>query len=205
MTARSDAAAFVDDPLGWAPADRIAPLLAPGLRPDTVNQLRRSPRLRRHASAVLAEQLGSGSIEALPPEDRRLVLASAAEISETVSAAGAICHAPRVRNLVVAREIAAFVDRHGEAARDGALRHRAPAPRHVPPRHVPGPPQGELDADIARDGAACMAIWINGLPSWAAARVRLKWSHPAGTALDEVLHRQAVAVVREAAALACAP
>jgi hypothetical protein len=72
-----------------------------------------------------------------------------------------------VRGLVRSADIAAFVQRHGEAVRDAALRHceRAPA---EPGDALP------LDEAVVADGAACLAAWIDLLPPGIAARLRLR-------------------------------
>ena len=61
-----------------------------------------------------------------------------------------------------------------------------------------------LAEDIERDGTRCMAAWIDALPDWAAARMRLKWLgkpvHQAWTRQREAAVRIVRAVAQEALA-----
>lgn len=193
MSAWLDIGMFLADPLDWGLPERVAPLLIPGLRPDVVERLRRSPRLRARTSALLAARLGPGSMAALADVDRWLVLAPPELLAQVATIAGAIWHAPRVRSLVAARDVTAFVSTHGEAARTAALRHQALAP---PPRA----PRGSLDTDILHDGEACLAAWVADLPLWAAARLHLRWTPATPRAeLDTTLRSRATSVIRLAA------
>jgi hypothetical protein len=174
----SDAASlFLTDPGAWADPALVAPLISPGLPPETAHRLLSSPRLAARASSWLADRLGRGDLAALPPEDLALAIATAETLDAVALCAGAVWHAPRVRALVLAADLAMLRARLGDEVRDAALRHGALAPAITPPMAADGT-AGNADVlaeDIARDGASCMAAWIDALPEWVAARVRLKW------------------------------
>ena len=162
--------AFMGDPGAWADPAQVAPLIVPGLTAGTAARLMASPRTGRRASALLAAALGTGDVLALPAADAALVLASPETLLSLATAAGAVWHARRVRALVMAADIAAFVARFGQVARDAAM-------RHAPPPGVTDAPGASLAADVAADAARCIQAWIETLPAWAAARMRLV--HPA--------------------------
>lgn len=179
--------AFLHDPGAWAEPALVADQLAPGLQVETVARLLRSPRLASRASAALARRLGAGSLAELSAENRRLALASTERLARTAIFSGAVWHGRRVRAVVLASEIAALTARHGEAVRTMALRFAA-----LSPNSVAG---DELAEDIVHDGARCLAAWIETLPNWVAARVRLKWR----AAEPPLADPRAVAIVRAVA------
>ena len=93
-------------------------------------------------------------------------------------------------------DIAALCHRCGEAA----LRHALLAPDDAA---ALGGQLDELEADIAHDGRRCVAAWIDTLPAWAAARVRLKWRAPPLPPLPDTGKPSAVRIVRALAAEMC--
>jgi hypothetical protein len=160
--------AFANDPGAWADPARAAPLIVPGLLPETARRLLSSPRTASRASQLLAHQLGRGDPAALDPADAALLAAGIARLEALAARAGSVWHAKRVRALILSAEIAALTTRFGAPARDAALRHIALA----------GGPDGgsdDLHADIARDGVRCIAAWIGTLPAWVAMRMWLIW------------------------------
>lgn len=197
------AEAFVTDPGAWADPGRAAPLIGPGLRADTAQRLFTSPRLAERASRLLAERLGSGDPATLEPGDLALASAAGAVLETVALGAGAVWHARRVRGLVLGADIALLCSRCGDAARNAALRHTALAPGAD---QLAGIDRGAADDagvladDIARDGARCVSAWIDILPGWAAARVRLKWRGGLESPASEDDHACAVRIVRALAA-----
>jgi hypothetical protein len=195
-------ALFVNNPGSWADPNLVAPMIAPGLRTETARRLLTSPRLAERASRLLAERLGAGDPATLEPVDRVLAGSAVATLETVALAAGAVWHAGRVRALVLGADIALLCARFGDGTRDAALRHADLAPDE---RHLSAAGQDTLDGaealadDIQRDGARCMAAWIDVLPAWAAARVRLKWPHTESR-MDEAARACAVPIVRTIAA-----
>jgi hypothetical protein len=194
-------ALFVDNPGSWADPNQAAPIIAPGLRTETIQRLLTSPRLAERASQLLAERLGAGDPATLEPADRALASSAAATLETVALAAGAVWHAQRVRALVLGADIALLCARFGDGTRDAALRHAALAPddRHLAAPNDTTDGAEALADDIQRDGVRCMAAWIDTLPGWAAARIRLKWP-PTNTPLDDAARACAVPIVRAVAA-----
>jgi len=193
--------AFLHDPGAWADPAGAAALIVPGLQTETARRLLHSPRLAVRASQLLAARLGDGNSEALDPLDGALAAAPADALEAMAFSAGAVWHARRVRAVVLGADIAALCHRCGEAAREAALRHAGLAPDHAA---ALGGQLDELEADIAHDGRRCVAAWIDTLPAWAAARVRLKWRAPPLPPLPDAGKAPAVRIVRTLAAETCA-
>jgi hypothetical protein len=195
------AEAFVADPGSWADPARVAPLIAPGLRAETAQQLLASPRLAGRASALLADRLGCGDSTALEPVDLALACAPGAVLEAVALRAGAVWHARRVRALVLGADIALLCTRLGEATRNSALRHAVLAPIETNSSDTaPADDADGLADDIARDGARCMSAWIDALPDWAASRVRLKFPGATEPTSSVDRHASAVRIVRTLAA-----
>jgi len=195
----SDAATlFLTDPGAWADPALVAPLISPGLRPETACRLLSSPRLAARASSWLADRLGWGDPAAVPPEDLALAVASAETLEAVALCAGAVWHAPRVRALVLAADLAMLRARLGDEVREAALRHGVLAPEMARPMAADGS-AGNADIladDIARDGASCITTWIDALPEWVAARVRLKWQSDAGPPARADARTDALRIIR---------
>lgn len=185
-------ASFMDDPGVWAAPDAVARVLGSAVLPATAARLLASPRVGRRASAMLAGMLGAGSLDELDAVDRPLALAPAAALQQAAELAGAVWHAPRIRALVMAAEIAAFAAVHGPDARQLALLHAGLAP--AADRSDP-----DLDAAVALAGRRCMAAWTAALPGFAAARVALKWMREEPPAEDRDRAVQVVRAVAQAA------
>lgn len=173
MSGAASLVQFAEDPGAWAAPELVAPVISDGLRPATASRLMASARTGKRASALLAGLLGAPSL-ALSPADAALVTSPGARLLALAHAAGAVRHAVRVRALVRGPEIAALAARIGPEARAAALQHTPAAP--LPPTVYA---TGDLAADIAADGAACVAAWLAELPAWAAARLRLAHPWPA--------------------------
>jgi hypothetical protein len=203
------AQAFIADPGAWADPALVVPLIAPGLRADTVQRLLASPRLTQRASRFLADRLGWGDTSALEPADLSLAIAAGTSLQAVALQAGAIWHARRLRSLVLGADIELLATRLGEATRSLALRHVALAPATDNPAGAAAGDTGILVDDIERDGAWCMATWIDALPDWTAARVRLKWQaasapNPSASPVGEQQRVAAVRIIRALAAEAVA-
>lgn len=155
------------------PADGIVPSrlarrLAPDLAAATADRLLASPRLgarARHWAAEGAED----ALHALAFDDRLLAESGPDGLRRAAVLAGAVWHARRVRGLIMARDLQAFIDQHGPAARALALRHAALAP----PGEDEGSAERPLAEAVAADGRACLSAWLDALPPPAAAAVRL--------------------------------
>jgi hypothetical protein len=191
------AAVFLADPGAWADPAFAAQLIAPGLQAETARQLLSSPRLASRASRWLAGLLGHGDPEALFPPDRALALAPTETLELVALCAGAIWHAPRVRALVLGADIAVLRERLGDEVRRIGLRHAALA--WTSARSGAAEDANALGEDIARDGSACLAAWIEALPDWAAARLRLKRPGEGILPADEGARMRAVQIVRTVA------
>jgi hypothetical protein len=189
--------AFLHDPGAWADPASAAPLIVPGLQAETARRLLRSPRLAARASRLLAARLGDSAPGVLDPVDGALAAAPADALEAIAFSAGAVWHARRVRAVVLGADIAALCHRCGEAAREAALRHVELAAGDAT---AAGGQSADLGADIAHDGRRCIAAWIDALPTWAAARVRLKWDARPLAPLPEASQAHAVRIVRALAA-----
>ncbi len=170
MSGAGSLEAFLSDPGAWADPARVAPLVAPGLRPQTAVRLIAGARTGARASRLLAESLGSGDVRALPAADRTLLLLAPGDLDRLGAAAGAVWHGRRVRALMRGADIAALAARFGPSAREAAL-------RHDPPLAVAA--DGDLAELVATDGALCVASWVTSLPAWARARLALVREWPA--------------------------
>jgi hypothetical protein len=168
------AQAFITDPGAWADPRLAAPLIAPGLRPETAQRLFASPRLARRASRWLADAVGCGDPAALEPVDLALASASVTLLDSVALCAGAVWHAQRVRALVLGSDISLLCGRLGDATRNAALRHAPPALDGSHPSGRDDDAAALADA-VERDGTRCMSAWLDALPHWARSRVCLKW------------------------------
>jgi len=182
---------FVRDIALWAEPALATPLLAAGLRAETAARLLRHPRFAARASTALVERLPLADADILEPQDYDAALSDAATLTRIAARAGAVWHAHRLRNLLLARDIAPLVERFGEDLRAIALRHAALAPQDTA--------DDEFAGAIDRDGRRCVATWIDALPAWAAARVRLKWCST-WSAFEVPLSLAAVSIVRAVSA-----
>lgn len=155
------------------PADGIVPprlarRLAPDLAPATAERLLASPRLGAQARRWAMEG-AEDALHALAFDDRLLAESGPDGLRRAAVLAGAIWHARRVRGLILARDLQAFIDWHGPAARAFALSHAALAP---PDEDAEAAGRPLADA-VAADGRACLSAWLDALPPAAAAAVRL--------------------------------
>jgi hypothetical protein len=201
--------AFVSDPASWADPALAAPLFAPGLRAETARRLFATPRFAGRASASLADRLGRGDATTLHPLDLALAAAPGAVLDAVARHAGAIWHARQIRALVLGADIAQFCARLGEATRTAALRHAALAPdagnaADIDADAATTEQAGALADAIERDGVHCLATWIDSLPEWAAARVRLKIPPASAWSISGDARATAMRIVRTLAAEACA-
>lgn len=161
------------DKIETGPADGIVPSrlarrLAPDLAAATAERLLASPRLGARARRWAAEG-AEDALHALAFDDRLLAESGPEGLRRAAVLAGAVWHARRVRGLIMARDLQAFIDRHGPAARALALRHVALAP----PGEGEGAAERPLADAVAADGRACLSAWLDALPPRAAAVVRL--------------------------------
>lgn len=182
---------FVRDIARWAEPALATPLLGAALRVETAARLLHDPRFAARASAALVERLPLADTDSLEPQDHAAALSDAAALTRIAVRAGAVWHAHRLRSLLLARDIAPLVERFGEDLRAIALRHAALSPQ--------GPADDEFAGAIDRDGRRCVATWIDALPAWAAARVRLKWCST-WPAFEVPLRLAAVSIVRAVSA-----
>jgi hypothetical protein len=196
---------FIDDPGAWADPEQAAGLIVPGLRAETAQRLLGSQRLAARVSRLLAERLGPGDPAALEPVDLALVSADRATLESVALSAGAVWHTRRVRALVLGADIAMLCTRLGDETRRAALRHAALALETAGGNGGHADDANALADDIERDGALCMAAWIDALPGWAASRVRLKWRHTLDLPADDDGRASAVRIVRTLAAEALLP
>lgn len=155
-------------PAGGIVPSRLARRLAPDLAATTAERLLASSQLgaraRRWAMAGAEDAL-----HALAFDDRLLAESGPDGLRRAAVLAGAVWHARRVRGLILARDLQAFIDRHGPAARALALRHAALA---LPDEDAGAAERPLVDA-VAADGQACLSAWLDALPPAAAAAVRL--------------------------------
>ncbi len=186
--------AFLAGLLGWANPAHVAPLLAPGLAPSTAKSLLSAERLRPRVDAWLNELLGETDLAALDAIDARILDGLAADGNAALrlaTLAGAVWHAPAVLGMVMAADIAAFSEKHGEAARKVAIAYAAMRPTIKT--------AGDVEK-LQSDGEASVAAWIQSLPPSIAARVRLGWSDSEFPAPDAAHEAHGPAVVRLVAA-----
>jgi hypothetical protein len=175
MSGAASLSAFLHEPGAWGDAALYSKLIAPGLPPDVGAALFAAPRTAARAQVLLAAKLGLGDPAALDPADAAILLLAPAKLRELGDCAGAVWHAKRIRSLVRGPEIAALVERFGQAARDAAMRYDPPAAQSA---------GGDLAGDIAHDGALCIGCWIAELPDWARARMNIVFPESAARVPD---------------------
>ena len=176
--------------------DRLAALLAPGLPGAVAERLLLSPRLGPRARQWALRD-ADGTAASLPDEDRGLALATSHRVRQAAVLAGAVWHADRVRGLVMARDLQAFIEAYGPEARSAALQHAALAPAGVD-ADLP-----LLDAVLA-DGRKCLAAWLDALPEAASAMVRLRLPLDAEQPPEDAHRAHGPAILRAVAAAALA-
>jgi hypothetical protein len=182
---------FVRDIADWAEPTLAAPLLATDLGAATAERLLHHPRFAARASAALVRRLPVADTDSLDPRDHAAALSDATTLTRIAARAGGVWNAHRLRRLLLACDIAPLIERFGEDLRAVALRHAALA--------VQNSAEDELADAIERDGARCLATWIDAQPAWAAARIRLKWCSPQ-SACEARLRATAVTIVRAVSA-----
>lgn len=182
------AAASID--AGWARPEALAPLLAPGLSAATASRLLASVRVAPRLPVLVSGLLGNpaAACAALPAAEARLAMAPAAALRQAATLAGAVWHGGRVRALVLAQDVAAFVAAHGAAARAAAFAHHRATPSDA----------RTLDAAIVDDGTMLLEGWRRALPAPLPDWIALRLAPP--TAEDAALLAAGPELVRAIAA-----
>lgn len=108
--------------------------------------------------------------ETIEEADRALALLSRENLEKLALRAGVVMHARQFVQEIRGPVLAALGERFGADALDDARRHADLAMDKAKIDDV-----DELEAEIARDGTACLAAWIESLPVSLQRRVRLKW------------------------------
>ena len=147
-------------------AARLAARLAPGLGESVAERLLLSPRLGERVRAW-ATAGAADALAALDERDRTLAAAGEGALRQAAVLAGSVWHARRIRSLVLARDLQAFIEAHGPGARTIALQHLSLSP-------APAVTSAEPLADaVLADGRACVSAWLGSLPGPAADALRL--------------------------------
>lgn len=108
--------------------------------------------------------------ESVEEADRALALVSRENLEKLTVRAGVVLHARQFVQEIRGPVLAALGERFGADALDDARRHADLATDKAKIDDL-----DELEAEIARDGTACLAAWIEALPASLRRRVRLKW------------------------------
>lgn len=145
--------------------DRVRAVLFAGLSDATIARLLACDRLRGRLGACL------GAGPAAPEAGPEWLLADPVEAARR---AGAILHGGAIRRVLRAPEVAALVAAIGREAHGLGLKHGAEAASRD---HG-----GDLAGAILRDGAACLAVWLQAQS--ASLRMAILLALPPGLALD---------------------
>lgn len=108
--------------------------------------------------------------EPIGEADQALALLSRDNLEKLAMRAGVVVHARQFVQEIRGPVLAALGKRFGADALDDARRHADLAMDKAKIDDL-----DELEAEIAGDGAACIAAWIEALPVSLQRRVRLKW------------------------------
>ena len=144
---------------------RLADALDSRLSASLVRRLQSCTRLHDRIASLLIQPQAGGSNDA--PADDGTALAERratferlfqADLKEASALAGAAWHALSLRQMIRGRDVAELVAQIGQRAHAFGLRRDgvAPALRSVAP--------GALAEHIARDGYACLAVWVSSFP-----------------------------------------
>jgi hypothetical protein len=135
-------------------------------------------------------------VENIDESDQILAALSRENLDSLAARAGVVVHARQFLQEIRGPVLAALAERFGPQALDDARRHAGLAAD----RPTTDDPEA-LEAEVARDGAACLAAWIAALPVALQTRVRLKWPHDLAvpTTDDAVLLDRGPAILRSVA------
>jgi hypothetical protein len=145
---------------------RLADALDSRLSAPLVRRLQNCTRLHDRIAPLLIQQQTGGSNDT--PADDATALAQRqasferlfqADLKEASSLAGAAWHALSLRQMIRGRDVADLVAQIGPRAHAFGLRRDGVAPA----LHSAAP--GVLAEHIARDGYACLAVWVSSFPS----------------------------------------
>ena len=144
---------------------RLADALDSRLSAPVVRRLQNCARLHDRIAPLLIEQQAGGSNDA--PADGATALAERratferlfqADLKEASSLAGAAWHALSLRQMIRGRDVADLVVQIGQRAHAFGLRRDGVAPALRPLA------SDALAEHIARDGYACLAVWVSSFP-----------------------------------------
>ena len=144
---------------------RLADALDSRLSAPLVRRLQSCSRLHDRIATLLIERPAGGSSDALPDDatalaERRPIFECLfqVDLKEASSLAGAAWHALSLRQMIRGRDVADLVAQIGQRAHAFGLRRDgvAPALRSIAP--------GDLAEHIARDGYACLGVWVSSFP-----------------------------------------
>ncbi len=129
--------------------------------------------------------------ETIEEVDRALAVLSRENLEKLAARAGVVLHARQFVQEIRGPVLAALGERFGADALDDARRHPDLAMDKVKIDDL-----DELEAEIAGDGTACLAAWIEAIPVSLKRRVRLKWPNdhavPVTDRADLVEHGPAI-------------
>lgn len=108
--------------------------------------------------------------ESIEEADRALALLSRENLEKLAMRAGVVLHARQFVQEIRGPVLTALGERFGADTLDDARRHADLAMDKAKIDDL-----DELEAEIAGDGTACLAAWIEALPVPLKRRVRLKW------------------------------
>ena len=157
----------VIDYLEMAPTAGIARGLGCGISASLVETLKAEPRFRGRLAELLASRLQK--IESLDQVQAGMLAKRSEALADLTMKAGVIWHARALVRIIDGASRRRLVTRWGERTIDLALRHV-----HLSPKLVPDHMTADAISDAApREGAACLAAWINLQPAAVAARLML--------------------------------
>ena len=108
--------------------------------------------------------------EAIEEADHALAMLSRNDLEKLASRAGVVLHARQFVQEIRGPVLATLTDRFGAVALDDVRHHADLATDKTRIDDLDA-----LEAEISRDGMACLAAWIKSLPASLQRRVRLKW------------------------------
>ncbi|SDL86166.1 hypothetical protein SAMN05661010_02722 [Modicisalibacter muralis] len=201
-TTGADWRAFVDAPMRFVSRRWLGDCLGDMADEATLTALAQHPRFQGRLTQRLVQRHALAPPEALPApqaDDLPVYLLPPDGGDSLAHYCGAICHATAFVREIRAPRVIELKARFGEAAFATALAHRELAIADT--AHAD---DDALEHAIARDGAACLAIWVAQQPAELAAWLRLRLAGDVPSATDGIaaeIHQRGAAIVRRAAAI----
>jgi hypothetical protein len=166
-------AAFAAEPVRYMHRDRVLACFAGAIAPGLVSEMQLVPRLQADLVDLVGSHYGLSALANDPGVDGSDLYLASMPREETAAffqTCGAILWANAIAAEIRAPVIAAIKARIGARAFSKALENRDLAVNCARPPDIDA-----LMANMERDGAACFALWLTGLPVSLKGWVELKF------------------------------